>query len=134
MSIDSDIKRGIRLVEKQIALTIKGTALSLFGAIIKDTPVDTGRLRGNWDVTLNKESNYKSDTVFDKTGGATISKTKAALGKYKTNDDIYMTNNLEYAVHIEKGTEKIRGHHMVERVKEAFNRELEKNASKFRIK
>lgn len=131
--IDRQVKKAKKLLDKQLGKTIRGTTLALLSAIVKDTPVDTGRLRGNWDTTLNQESSFRNEAIKDPSGAVAISKSSTALSKYKPGDEIYLTNNLEYAVVIEDGDDKRRGHHMVERAKVSFNTQLEKNAAKFRI-
>ena len=40
-------------VKTETALEYKATAFEMFGEIIKNTPVDTGRARGNWNITTD---------------------------------------------------------------------------------
>lgn len=76
---------------------------ALFRSVVMDTPVDSGRLRGNWQISPN---NPKRGTIErnDKGGGSTISAELRNLGKLA--DTVYMTNNLPYAQRIEYGYSK----------------------------
>lgn len=133
MSLEKEFGQAKKQIDDALRMCMKGTALALFASIIRDTPADTGRLRGNWDVSFDHATNA-SVLAYDKTGAATISKATAKLGAYKTNDDIYMTNNVLYAVYVEDGTDRMQGHHMVSNAKDSFNTQLEKNAAKYRIR
>jgi hypothetical protein len=87
---------------KQIDMVVRNTALGLTKDIIYDTPVDQGRLRGNWQVSFDREINY-STIDKDKSGNKTADKAQnviltSTIGKY-----IYIQNNLDYAEKIEFG-------------------------------
>ena len=81
MSFHSDVKRFNKKAEDAAERVFKGTSLSLFGKVVKRTPVDTGRARGNWMAGLNSPSN-------DSPGYETI------IGRAKLGDSIFLTNNL----------------------------------------
>ena len=66
------------------------------------TPVDTGRLRGNWQATINNPANA-SLIKTDKSGGRTRSKVKSTIKKIKIGDTYYFINNLVYAQVVEYG-------------------------------
>lgn len=135
MSGAKDIfSKGTNIVNSALEKTIRGTALALLGAIVLDTPADTGRLRGNWDVTFDRPSTLEDYNLIDKGGAATISKGNSRLAGYKVINDIYITNNINYATYVEDGTIHTTGHHMVAKAKTRFNAELEKVSAKFRIR
>jgi len=72
---------------------IKGIAVGLLRGIVMDTPVDTGRLRGNWQTSAGAPI-YTTTDREDKNGAAVtqeIVKNTDPLGV------TYMTNNLPYA-------------------------------------
>jgi hypothetical protein len=122
------------MVGAALEKTIRATALALLGAIVIDTPARTGRLRGNWDVTLDKESTQENYKLYDLAGSSTVSKGNARLAGYKIANTIYITNNINYATYVEDGTANTDGRHMVANAKTRFNAELEKANAKFRIK
>lgn len=81
---------------------IRGTLFDLSSAIIKGTPVDTGRLRGNW-MASNAVPDTSSTTKTDKTGNSTINRLDAVIKSFKLGIKFYLTNNLPYAKKIEYG-------------------------------
>ena len=95
MSFDKDIKDFNKKTEKAALNVFRGTALSLFGRIVKRTPVDTGRLRGNWQASINISPSGNGDTNY-----------RTTVGGVKLGDSIYLTNNLPYANAIENGHSK----------------------------
>lgn len=95
MSFSNQIKKFSKNTEKAAEMIFKGTALDLFGRIVARTPVDTGRLRGNWYAELNKPS----DLIDASSQGY-----EAMVMKAKIGDSIYFVNNLPYAKTIEDGS------------------------------
>lgn len=81
---------------------IRGTITDLTSAIIKGTPVDTGRLRGNWMASINRASRKKT-TKVDKGGDTTIAKAIEVLNRFKLGNVFYLSNNLPYVEKIEYG-------------------------------
>ncbi|MBS9781511.1 MAG: HK97 gp10 family phage protein [Gammaproteobacteria bacterium] len=82
---------------KKVALVRKDVAVQLFTDIIEDTPVDTGRAKGNWYASLNAP--IRAIGVHD-------SLSAVAKMNYGTDEDIYLTNNLPYIVRLEYGYSK----------------------------
>ena len=76
----------------------KAIIFKLFGAVVMDTPVLTGRLRGNWQVTIGNPATGTLDRT-DKSGATVMSEISRNLG----NGDcvVNLTNNLPYAARIE---------------------------------
>lgn len=76
----------------------RASVLELFKLVIYSTPVDTGRLRGNWQTTINTP---KWGVIGrDDTGGAVaLAEAMANLGSLV--DVVWFTNNLPYAERIE---------------------------------
>ena len=103
MSFSDDIGKWNNKVEKEATRIFRGTALSLFGKIVVRTPVDTGRLRGNWQVQLNSAPTGILEGTKEQSG-----KTTAKLG-----DSIYIVNNLPYAEVIENGDATHKPHGMI---------------------
>jgi hypothetical protein len=88
--------------ERKLTQVGRKVALELFRRVIYKTPVDSGRARANWQVTIGAQA---SGTVeFDDTnGGATMSRATAASAGFKAGDTIYLTNNLPYIRRLEEG-------------------------------
>lgn len=78
----------------------RGVALRLFKAIIMDTPVDTGRLRGNWQTSTGvPDRSIESDS--DSTGGQTITRMTRTVANSRPIDILILTNSLPYVARIE---------------------------------
>jgi hypothetical protein len=88
------------------------TVIELFSSIILDTPVDTGRLRGNWNTSLDRPNLMTSDET-DKSGRKTIAEMQNKVLSAELSSSMYLTNNLPYAVAIENGHSKNRPQGMV---------------------
>ena len=71
-------------------------------AIIKDTPVDSGRLRNNWFPAINKFS-AKTTKYTGKEGNARINDAIRVGNSFDLGDTITITNNLPYVKDIEFG-------------------------------
>lgn len=131
MTIKSDFRKAEELVIDASEKAIRGMALKLFGAIVDDTPVDSGRLRSNWQASLNQPKSTTLDD--DKSAFVVKQEIDDDTSKYDVRDDMYLTNNLDYASFIEDGTAKISPHGMVKRAVANFKSALKKQARKHRI-
>jgi hypothetical protein len=80
---------------------IKGTAISLFGAVIQSTPVDTGRARANWMIAGATPAGGTS-TSTDSSGSSTINEMTAFVAGSKLTE-FTLANNLPYASVLEFG-------------------------------
>lgn len=131
MALDRDFKKANKLIIDASESIIKATAIKLFSAIVDDTPVDTGRLRGNWQTTLGSPTQITL-TTLDKTGRIAKTQITNITNKLKINGGVFLTNNLPYADVIENGNSRIRGHFMVQRAVVSFSTELNKQAKRSR--
>lgn len=129
MSFDSDWKKATNLVISANEKVVRGAALQLFSAIVLATPVLTGRLRGNWQASMNSRKTGQLATKDGSAGGsATTRKARGELKGYALKDVIYFTNNLPYAAIIEHGGENRRPHGMVRNSVKVFRPALERLA------
>lgn len=103
MAFKQDFKRAQDKLVADIEKTIRATALELLSAIVVSTPVDTGRLRGNWQTTTVSPSTAVNDTAVDPSGSKAINSASNTLAKLKFGESIYLANNLPYAERIEMG-------------------------------
>jgi len=103
MSFGKDLANFTKKTEKAGEMVFRGSAFEILSAIIKRTPVDTGRLRGNWFTSLNQA--VKSISV-SRSASNSISNASGQTKKAKLSDTIYMMNNLPYAAIIENGSSK----------------------------
>ena len=76
----------------------RGITISLFSAVIMDTRVDTGRMRGNWQSSIGSPILYDT-TRTDEIGNTTVSEMQ---NKVKSGVVNIMTNNVPYAEYWEQ--------------------------------
>lgn len=113
MSFESEFDAAVKSINLTNEKVIRATAIQLFSAIVKSTPVDTGRLRGNWQTTLSSPASGTLD-VTDPSGGSATSKIESVAGQFTLADEsIWFTNNLPYAEIIEEGSQSRRPYKMV---------------------
>jgi len=100
MSFSTQVSLFVERTKEGKKKTRDKVLLKLFGAIIKDTPVDKGRLIGNWNTNVGSP-----DLSTSEAEGPEISEAKAKVwvNAAKLRDEIYFTNNLPYAEAIENG-------------------------------
>ena len=100
MSFTADISRITAKTTKTAEQMARGIIIHVFQNVIKDTPVDTGRLRGNWQTTANAPATGTTSAVQkgrDGVATADVMATVTGPGIY------YLTNNLPYAETAEYG-------------------------------
>lgn len=91
------------LMPQQFVAFHKKIALDALRSIVLRTPVDTGRARGNWQVTIDVPAEGVMDEV-DGGGMATVSKGTGALGGLGPYRVVWLTNNVPYIGELEKGS------------------------------
>jgi len=95
---------------KRLSLVMRRVGLDLLDRIIRRTPVDTGRARGNWQVSLGSPAGGVLETN-DKGGQDARRRGKAVLDAYAASAAasgnpftvIWLSNNLPYVVVLEEG-------------------------------
>lgn len=78
--------------------TIRAITFALFREVIMRTPVDTGRLKGNWQTSQGAPVTG-TVTTTDPSGGKAIVAMAAAIGGWGSVS--YLANNLPYAHRVE---------------------------------
>lgn len=106
MSFSSDVAKWSKATNTGIDQTIRAVCLSVTKEVVERTPVDSGRLRGNWFATVGAPSSESTDEA-DKSGIRTINRAKQAI-QDAPGKQWWITNNLPYAVPIEFGHSTIK--------------------------
>lgn len=70
--------------------------------VIRLSPVDTGRFRGNWQFTVDAPASASLDN-YDPDGHETIAKLVAEVQHLSYGQTAYLVNNLIYAIPLEYG-------------------------------
>ncbi len=101
-AFSDDLAKFEAKTSEKLDLAVRKIALELFSRVILKTPVDTGRARANWQVSIGSLPNGTLQ-LEDKTGQATISAATARTAGVEAGDVIYLSNNLPYAERLEDG-------------------------------
>lgn len=91
--------------EEMVKPVVQKFALHALDGVVMKSPVDTGRFRGNWNVSVGR-IDYSVSVETDKSGGATITKGAAVIEAAKPDQVIYISNNLPYSIALENGHSK----------------------------
>lgn len=100
MSFAAQIATFSTKTSDRVNTTRRAICLRLFNAIIQDTPVDTGRLRGNWQLSLRRPKRGEIER-FDKTGVQALRLADQEMRGARGDVTVYFVNNLPYAARIE---------------------------------
>ena len=97
MSFSTDIAKYANKVGLEVDDAVVAVCTEVSNEVIRNTPVASGRLRGNWYATIDTISDKTSDTRREAQAIADAnSKAMSASGKV-----FNLTNNLPYAYRIE---------------------------------
>lgn len=84
-----------REIDEFMVKSIQTTCLSIYGEIVKNTPVDTGRAAGNWNADLNRANFFTQEPSAGLVAiqdGIAQNKVKAM----KVSDTYTISNGLPY--------------------------------------
>lgn len=112
MSFASDVAKYAKLAGSSVDETGRAIVLELFGSVIKDTPVDTGRARGNWQTSMDTPSTGETGRKGEGPALAELSQQAESFGAGKV---IYLSNGLPYILRLEYGWSKQQPGGMVRR-------------------
>jgi hypothetical protein len=86
-------------VKSDLQTTVQKSTQQLFGAVIKRSPVDTGRFRANWNVSRGAAD---STTTASTDQGRGVAEADKAL-TLPAGDVVFLANGLPYARKLEYG-------------------------------
>ena len=100
---------GKTLVPRELTKLVKVIAFSAFARIVFKTPVDTGRARGNWQITIGAPS---FDLIGDADAldaalasfGDESAQAQAVLKDLKPFEIVFINNNVSYIEFLEDCT------------------------------
>ena len=94
MTFSREVTLFAKKAESSTDKAVRAITFSLFREVVQRTPVDTGRLKGNWQVSQGAPATGTTETSSDPT--AAIAGGIGGLGS-----TTFLTNNLPYAQRIE---------------------------------
>jgi hypothetical protein len=83
-------------IQQRIDRKVRAVTVGVFSSVIKMTPVDTGRAKGNWQCTIGTPANGENQLADSE--GAMI-----AVVPNEAGSKVYLTNNLPYIQKLEYG-------------------------------
>jgi hypothetical protein len=90
------------ILPEQFVTFHRWVAMELLRRVVMKTPVDTGRARGNWQITIDTPADGETD-VADRRGGRTVDAEGAKLGRVYFGCVVWLTNNVAYIISLEGG-------------------------------
>ena len=104
MSFSDDVRRfSVKTAEAHDKIA-RTAALELFSSVIRSTPVDTGRARGNWQTSVGQPTPNEIDRD-DKSGAQALTEVQAKTPE-GAGQEVFLTNNLPYIYSLEFGSSK----------------------------
>lgn len=112
MSLDGAVRAFNEKVKNVVGDDFRARVVALTNDAIRNTPVDTGRLMGNWQIGFGSKPSGNPYTVGSKRKGDEAMATSASSNRIATAansnrrqnvTEAYITNNLPYALAVEKG-------------------------------
>ena len=102
MSFALDVSKFVEKAKKNPETVMRQVSIKLFSAIIKASPVKTGRFRMNWMASDGTPASGTTDAT-DKSGNIAIGNATSFVLKSADWHEFTLTNNLPYAQPLEYG-------------------------------
>lgn len=102
MSFALDVSKFVEKAKKNPETVMRQVSIKLFSAIIKASPVDTGRFRMNWMASGGTPASGTTDAT-DKSGNTATGNATSFVLKASDWREFTLTNNLPYAERLEYG-------------------------------
>ena len=103
MSLGQDLGRFTVKVTEASEEKIRGSLLDFTKNVIIQTPVESGRLRGNWQSSINQAKLAQLDTKQQGGNGEATNEAQKTIAQFELGDIFFFTNNLPYARVVEFG-------------------------------
>ena len=85
-------KKGVEIKDVQ-----KSYAFAVYASVVKKTPVDTGRARGNWNISVGSPDTSTSESKVPKYNSSD------SIPEPRGDESIFISNNLPYITTLEYG-------------------------------
>lgn len=94
MGFGADLRRIAEARKQDLSTVSRGVTLRLFDAVVRDTRVDTGRLRGNWMAAVGVADKSTTERVDKRPGAGLRSEMRSKVSPLALN---ILSNSLPYA-------------------------------------
>lgn len=88
--------------EEAVDASLREIVIELGNSLIRMSPVDTGRFRGNWQFSIDAPAAGTLSTL-DPTGAEATARLADDSILYKAGETAFIVNNLPYAIPLEYG-------------------------------
>ena len=105
-SFSADLSKFAEHFGGNMDLTVRHTVVLASQGVILNTPVDTGRLRGNWQ--FGKAFPQGEIPGVDVSGAAALTRIAGQVTSLKAGGECWVVNNLPYSGKIEYGHSKVK--------------------------
>lgn len=95
-----DIAKFVKKAEGNATQVVRKIGIDTLAAVVKRTPVDTGRARANWNTSIGSPDLGVSDNK-DKSGELAKARGRAVIGTATAAAPIYLMNSLPYIRRLE---------------------------------
>lgn len=96
------INEWIEETEVRIDDVLQTIVIKVGESVVRLSPVDTGRFRGNWHMTIDSASSA-SLIRYDQDGQSTIDSIASATNSFTAGQVAYIQNNVLYGTDLEYG-------------------------------
>lgn len=89
-----------RKAGKNADLVVQKVTVDILARVVKRSPVDTGRFRANWQVSVGTPASGNL-AVEDKNGDSTVRAGTSAMTGFQVGPSVFIVNNLPYGPRLE---------------------------------
>jgi hypothetical protein len=132
VSFEGDLKDFELKFDKASDDFIQGVEVSLFNAVILDSPVKIGLFMGNWQTSVANPA-VGVTSQLDPSGSATIARMQSFVKALKGGRITFLANNLPYAQRLEYGYSRKAPGGMVRKNVIRFQRIVDEQAGKHKL-
>jgi hypothetical protein len=101
-SFSAQLSQFAEQTKEKIDAVFQDICIEIGESVIMLSPVDTGRFKGNWQLTISQPSR-QSLINYDKQGFATLEKLVNAANALEAGQKAFIVNNLAYSIPLEYG-------------------------------
>jgi len=102
----NEIDDFVASIPDKVTTLQKKIVLEALRRVVLKTPVDTGRARANWQVTIAKPATSVIDNFSELSDGAVIEKGLVAIAELPPYQIVFVSNNVNYIEFLEEGSSK----------------------------
>lgn len=113
-TLSNSLRQQAKNIKSNTSLLVRRCATVVIEELAVRTPIDSGRAKSNWIVTLNSPTVARIEPhhfgVLGSTAPQTIKTVQAraaiVINRFKIGDTVIIQNNLDYIDDLEKGSSK----------------------------